>query len=68
MHGDPHVGGSADFSDDRAYFIPPLGELADPYPQRARNMVYAWDEDGVGLGGRPSWLFRLEIFGISFKK
>lgn len=51
MHGDPHVGGSADYADDRAFFIPPAGELADPYPQRARSMVYAWDDDGKGTGG-----------------
>jgi len=57
MHGDPHVGGSTDYGDDRAYFIPPLGELADPYPQRARNMVYAFDDDGVGLGGRQVGYF-----------
>lgn len=57
MHGDPHVGGPSDYSDDRAYFIPPLGILADPYPQRARNMVYAWDDDMQGSGGRPAGYF-----------
>lgn len=51
MHGDPHVGGPGNFSDDRAFFIPPTGELADPYPQRARSMVYAWDDDMRGDGG-----------------
>ena len=57
MHGDPHVGGYTDFSDDGAYFIPPTGPLADPYPQRARNMVYAFDEDAVGMGGRTTGYF-----------
>ena len=57
MHGDPHVGGYTDFNDDKAFFIPPLGPLADPYPQRARNMVYAWDEDMAGMGGRPAGCF-----------
>jgi hypothetical protein len=57
MHGDPHVGGYTDYSDDRAFFIPPIGSLADPYPQRARSMVYAWDADGVGMGGRPTGYF-----------
>ncbi len=52
MHGDPHVGGPSNYSDDRAFFIPPLGTLADPYPQRARNMVYAWDDDMKGDGGK----------------
>ncbi len=51
MHGDPHIGGYADYSDDRAYFIPPSGPLADSYPQRARSMVYAWDNDFKGMGG-----------------
>jgi hypothetical protein len=57
MHGDPHVGGFSDFNDDRAYFIPPLGPLADPYPQRSRNMVYAWDNDFRGIGGRRPGYF-----------
>lgn len=57
MHGDPHVGGPSDYSDDRAYFIPPSGILADPYPQRARNMVYAWDDDMKGAGGRAAGYF-----------
>lgn len=52
MHGDPHVGGPANYSDDRAFFIPPLGPLADPYPQRSRSMVYAWDDDARGDGGK----------------
>lgn len=52
MHGDPHVGGPNNYSDDRAFFIPPLGPLADPYPQRARSMVYAWDDDMKGDGGK----------------
>jgi hypothetical protein len=52
MYGDPHVGGgTSDYSDDLAYFIPPKGPLADPYPQRARSMVYAWDSDGKGENG-----------------
>jgi hypothetical protein len=57
MHGDPHVGGYTDYSDDKAYFIPPLGELAETYPQRARNMVYAWDEDMSGMGNLPAGYF-----------
>lgn len=57
MQGDPHVGGPGDYSDDRAFFIPPTGSLADPYPQRARSMVYAWDEDARGDGGKKSGYF-----------
>ena len=57
MYGDPHVGGPSDYSDDRAFFIPPRGELADPFPQRSRSMVYAWDEDGRGDGGLPTGYF-----------
>lgn len=51
MFGDPHVGGGSDYADDRAYFIPPKGPLADPFDQRARSMVYAWDGDMRGMGG-----------------
>ncbi len=57
MYGDPHVGGCSDFGDDRAFFIPPSGPLADPFPQRARSMVYAFDQDGVGQGGLPTGHF-----------
>lgn len=57
MYGDPHVGGSTDYSDDLAYFIPPRGPLADPYPQRARSMVYAYDQDMKGAGGLPAGYF-----------
>lgn len=51
MFGDPHVGGWNDFRDDRALFIPPTGELAEYFPQRARSMVYSWDDDFKGMGG-----------------
>ena len=29
MFGDPHIGGSSDYGDDNAQFIPPKGDLAD---------------------------------------
>ncbi len=52
MYGDPHIGGGTfDFGDDLAYFIPPTGPRAEGYAQRARNMVYAWDNDNKGEGG-----------------
>lgn len=59
MHGDPHVGGSSDYGDDRADFIDPFGESIKlkNVPQRARSMVYAWDEDQVGMAGRPTGYF-----------
>ena len=57
MFGDPHVGGSSDYADDRAFFIPPKGELADAYNQRARSMVYAWDADFKGVGGKVPGYF-----------
>ena len=49
MFGDPHVGGYNDYGDDLAYFIPPRGDIADKFPQRARSMVYAWDSDNTGM-------------------
>lgn len=57
MHGDPHVGGPGDYNDDRAYFIPPDGPLADGYAQRSRSMVYGWDDDMKGTGGRAAGYF-----------
>jgi hypothetical protein len=59
MHGDPHVGGPSDYGDDRADFIDPFGESIqlNGVPQRARSMVYSWDDDGVGTAGRPTGYF-----------
>ncbi len=57
MFGDPHVGGSSDYNDDRAFFIPPKGPLAESYNQRARSMVYAWDADFKGIGGKVPGYF-----------
>ncbi len=49
MHGDPHVGGWTDFSNDMANFIGPYDA---GYPQRARSMVYAWNyKNAPGMGG-----------------
>lgn len=57
MFGDPHIGGSTDYGDDEAAFIPPKGELADRYDQRTRSMVYGWDQDEKGIGGRKPGYF-----------
>ncbi len=60
MHGDPHVGGPSDYSDDRAGFVDAEGftlQSTVDFPQRARNMVYAWDTDGTGAGGRTTGYF-----------
>ncbi len=57
MFGDPHVGGATDYADDRAFFIPPKGPLAESFNQRARSMVYAWDADFKGMGGKTPGYF-----------
>lgn len=58
MFGDPHVGGSSDYQDDRAFFIPPIIPPNFPsFDQRARSMVYAWDEDFKGMGGKVPGYF-----------
>ena len=69
MFGDPHVGGANDFSDDYAGFITPFGEILTDQPPvfrpdipfDARNMLFAFDLDGVGQGGR-----RTGYFGYKF--
>ncbi|MFZ1288846.1 MAG: hypothetical protein WAR79_02055, partial [Melioribacteraceae bacterium] len=56
MFGDPHIGGVGDTGDDMAFFIPPKGELAEKFEQRQRSMVYGWDQDFKGRGGkRPGY-------------
>lgn len=57
MFGDPHVGGPSDYTDDRAFFIPPSGQLAEMFNQRARSMVYSWDADFKGAGGQVPGYF-----------
>ncbi len=59
MHGDPHIGGSSDYGDDLAGFVDASGFTLQPidFPQRARNMVYAWDKDQSGTGGRRTGYF-----------
>lgn len=47
MFGDPHIGGPNDFSDDDAGFISAFDEN---FPFNTRNMLYAWDHDGIGDG------------------
>jgi len=49
MFGDPHVGGPNDFSDDNAGFISAFDPSYDDRPN-VRNMLYAWDSDGIGDG------------------
>jgi len=59
MQGDPHVGGAADYADDYAGFIDPFGNSlqGSGFPQRSRNMVYAWDDPPVGMNGHPTGYF-----------
>ncbi|MCF8306421.1 MAG: hypothetical protein K9G57_02675 [Ignavibacteriales bacterium] len=60
MHGDPHIGGASDYADDRAGFVNSEGftlQSTVQFPQRARNMVYAWDTDQTGSGGKKTGYF-----------
>ncbi len=49
MFGDPHVGGPNDYADDNAGFISVWDER---FPYNTRNMLYAYDADGRGDGGK----------------
>ncbi|MFQ5651145.1 MAG: hypothetical protein ACE5IY_14485 [bacterium] len=54
MFGDPHVGGPNDFADDFAGFISAFNEA---FPFDTRNMLFAFDEDGVGDQGKTPGYF-----------
>ena len=54
FYGDPHIGGSVDFSDDLTYFVDRSGPVGDTARYWARNTVYVWDADGLGQGGSPT--------------
>jgi len=54
MYGDPHVGGPNSFNDDKAGFYGPKDSSVS---QRARNIVYAYDNDGLGDNGLPTGHF-----------
>ncbi len=65
MFGDPHIGGPNDYSDDNASFI---SAFNNNFPFDTRNMLYAYDEDGIGDGGKTPGYFGyrfLESPGIS---
>ena len=57
MYGDPHIGGPADYQDDLAFFIPPTGDLAEEFNQRERSMVFGWDNNNKGDGGKKPGFF-----------
>jgi len=54
MYGDPHVGGPGDFPDDFAGFI---SAFDGNFLPSQTNMLYAFDEDGTGDGGKPTGYF-----------
>ncbi|MCF6269664.1 MAG: T9SS type A sorting domain-containing protein [Melioribacteraceae bacterium] len=55
FHGDPHIGGPSDYSDDNVGFLPNDYEV-----KAAANTIYNYDVDGSGDGG-------LETGYMSFK-
>ncbi len=54
MFGDPHVGGPNDFADDFANFI---SAFNNAFPFDTRNMLFAFDEDGIGDQGKVPGYF-----------
>jgi hypothetical protein len=54
MYGDPHVGGANDYKDDMSVFIAPKNP---GYKQRERSMVYSYDYDKKGHGGKQPGYF-----------
>jgi len=61
MYGDPHVGGPSDYDDDWAGFISPWDYR---FHIDARNMLYAYDNDGKG--GTPFTGWQTGYFGYKF--
>ncbi len=61
FQGDPHIGGSSDYGDDRAhvYFNK---NISDPN-SFANNTIYMWDADGVGAFRKTGLLV---ILGFRF--
>ncbi len=47
FQGDPHIGGPADYADDRAGFL-----ASDYEVKEAANTIYSYDNDGIGAAGR----------------
>ncbi len=66
MFGDPHIGGPNDYADDDAGFISVWNNNFD---RNTRNMLYAWDHDFRGDGGKTPGYFGyrfLESPGIDY--
>ncbi len=49
FQGDPHIGGSADYADDRAHVY--FNNNASDPNSYANNTIYMWDNDMKGMGG-----------------
>jgi len=61
FHGDPHIGGTSDYADDRVYYA--NDEIMQQYPDYpdARNTIYFWDQDGMGIGGLPTGVIGFKL-------
>ncbi|HAB52560.1 MAG TPA: hypothetical protein DCE80_10395 [Ignavibacteriales bacterium] len=51
FHGDPHIGGYTDYADDKIQFIRPGRPIWDSSLYWAKNSIYCWDDDWMGMGG-----------------
>lgn len=51
FHGDPHIGGYTDYADDKVQFIRAEGPVWDSSLYWAKNTIYCWDYDWMGMGG-----------------
>ena len=52
FQGDPHIGGYNDYSDNRVHLIGPNGPAGDVNNYFAKNTIYLWDNDGLGMDGK----------------
>jgi hypothetical protein len=57
MFGDPHIGGSNDYSDDNCWYIDHQGNSGGTVPYFVADLIYSYDADQTGdWGGTPGWL------------
>ncbi len=61
FHGDPHIGGTSDYSDDIVKLFKAASSSGNPLLKFADNTVYLFDQDGTGMGGLPTGYFAIKF-------
>lgn len=68
FHGDPHIGGASDYADDLVNVIGAYNPANDPRLSKAKNTIYVWDQNGIGMGGKQTGYLGFKLLETPDKK